>query len=64
MIDLIEIRKELCAHYELHARNLSQYAEKYLKVRTVAPLFSDIAEKYDGNSSITLTLNTKNATQA
>lgn len=64
MIDLIEIRKELCVHYELHARNLSHYAEKFLKVRTIAPLFPDIAEKYEGNSSITLTLNTKNATQS
>lgn len=64
LVDLIEIRKELCAHYELNARNLSQYADQYLRIKTIEPLFPDIAEKYESNSSITLTLNSVNATEA
>ena len=54
----------MCLHYELNARNLSQYADQYLKIKTIEPLFPDIAEKYDSNSSITLTLNSVNATEA
>ncbi|CDW82087.1 UNKNOWN [Stylonychia lemnae] len=61
LVDLIEVRKELCIHYELNARNLSSY-NKYLRLGVIQQLFPELAEEYGTDTNFTFVFNSINAT--